>query len=360
MPPRAPRRALAVFALAATVATVNGSCGGDFDPPSALSSLRVLAVKVNPPYGQPGAEVNVEMLHYDGSPRSRRPDGSLRPIQILWLGGCHNPPSDQYTGCFESLGRALAGLTPADFLGGQASEVVGLGPTFKFTVPTNIADRPPPGDNAPAYGLSYLFFAACGGQLEQDASVSGNLPLRCVDPASGEVLGPDDFVIGYTPIYSYATITNANPVTTGLLFQGALDAVPPLSCANVLDCGEGQGCSPDGRCLPRVPPCTEEKLDDCPEYELRVEVTQPAEEDTASKIEGGDVFFESIWASYFSTDGRFTREAALVNDAQQGWVDEQETKWRAPNAPAGLVRFWAVVRDSRGGTDWQIRDILVE
>ncbi|HEU4534692.1 MAG TPA: hypothetical protein VFS00_11265, partial [Polyangiaceae bacterium] len=227
-------------------------------------------------------------------------------------------------------------------------------------VPPNVADRPAPGDDVPPYGLSYLFFAACGGLLEQDASVSGNLPLRCVDPETGEALGPDDFVIGYTPIYSYQDITNSNPATTGLLFQGALDVAPPLSCAGDATCGAGQGCAPDGRCLPRVPPCTAEALADCPEYELRVEVTPPAEVDAASRDEDGGVLYESIWASYFSTDGRFTRQAALVSDARQGWVDEQETKWRAPNAPAGLVRFWAVVRDSRGGTDWQIRDILVE
>jgi hypothetical protein len=209
--------------------------------------------------------------------------------------------------------------------------------------------------------LSYVFYAACGGRLEPDPGASSGLPLRCVDPETGAALGPDDFVTGYTPIYSYRELSNAPPVTTGLRFQGELDAQPALTCQFRNDCGEGFGCAIDGRCLPLVPPCTEESIDDCPEYELLVDVDPASVEiDEASRLEGGQTFQESVWSTYYSTDGRFTRQAALINDAQSGWVDEQETKWRAPNAPAGVVRFWAVVRDNRGGTSWQIRDILVD
>ncbi|HEU4403733.1 MAG TPA: hypothetical protein VFS43_00335 [Polyangiaceae bacterium] len=357
-PPARPRaRALAALALAAAA-----GCGGDFEPPSSLTTLRVLAIKVSPPYGKPGEPVQVEMLHYDGSPRSRGPDGRPRQVQILWLGGCHNPPSDQYAGCFEAIGQALAGLTPEDVAAGGASDVFGLGPAWGFTIPAEIVSRPPPGDGAPAYGLSYVFYVACGGRIEQDPGAQGGLPLRCVDPATGEPLGPDDFVTGYTPIYSYGEVSNAHPIATGLRFQGQLEAAPPLSCADAADCrAEGLGCAPDGRCLPKVPPCTAETLTDCPEYELLVDVDPAsAEVDEASRLEGGQIFQESIWANYYSTDGRFTRQATLINDAQEGWVEGQETTWQAPNAPAGVVRFWAVVRDNRGGASWQIRDILVE
>ncbi len=37
-------------------------CGPDFDPPSELHSLRVLAVEKDLPYAQPGATVNLQML----------------------------------------------------------------------------------------------------------------------------------------------------------------------------------------------------------------------------------------------------------------------------------------------------------
>jgi hypothetical protein len=347
-------------AVLAAIALAGAGCGGDFEPPSSLTSLRVLAVKASPPYGKAGEPVQVEMLYYDGSPRSRGPDGSPRPVQILWLGGCHNPPSDQYAGCLPALGEALSSLTPEDVAAGRATELFGLGPAWGFTLPESIVSRPPPGDGAPAYGLSYVFYAVCGGRIEQDPSAAVGLPLRCVDPATGEALGPEDFVTGYTPIYSYSDLSNAHPVTTGLRFQGELEG-PPVSCFDFRACGPGLGCAPDGRCLPAVPFCAEEALADCPEYELLVDVDPAsAEIDGASQVEGEQTFQENIWATYYSTDGRFTRQATLVNDAQAGWVEGQETAWRAPNAPAGVVRFWAVVRDNRGGASWQIRDILVE
>ena len=40
-------------------------CGPDFDPPSELHSLRVLAVQKDLPYAQPGQTVNLQMLWQD-------------------------------------------------------------------------------------------------------------------------------------------------------------------------------------------------------------------------------------------------------------------------------------------------------
>ena len=88
-----------------------------------------------------------------------------------------------------------------------------------------IADRPPPSDpTQPAYGLGYVFFAICAGEIKP-ISVANELdfPFGCFDEANNR-LGPDDFVAGYTSIYVYKpelAITNANPAVSGLVFRGA-------------------------------------------------------------------------------------------------------------------------------------------
>src|SRR5205809_478425 len=71
-------------------------CGPDFDPPSELHSLRVLAVQKDVPYAQPGETVNLQMLWQDSSLLA----GPDRKIQIAWSPGCFDPPGDLYYACF--------------------------------------------------------------------------------------------------------------------------------------------------------------------------------------------------------------------------------------------------------------------
>ncbi|HEX2670712.1 MAG TPA: hypothetical protein VHM25_07570, partial [Polyangiaceae bacterium] len=52
-------------------------CGPDFDPPSELHSLRVLAVQKDVPYAQPNSDVKLQMLWQDASALA----GPDRPIQ---------------------------------------------------------------------------------------------------------------------------------------------------------------------------------------------------------------------------------------------------------------------------------------
>src|SRR5262245_55679917 len=85
------------------------ACGPSFDPPSVVSSLRVLAVRPAPAFGRPGESVTLEMLYVDGAEREF---GELpRPIQVAWLAGCYNPESRLYFGCFTELSALAAGLS---------------------------------------------------------------------------------------------------------------------------------------------------------------------------------------------------------------------------------------------------------
>ena len=63
-------------------------CGPDFDPPSELHSLRVLAVQKDLPYAPPGATVNLQMLWQDASPLAGR------EVQVAWSPPCYDPPAD--------------------------------------------------------------------------------------------------------------------------------------------------------------------------------------------------------------------------------------------------------------------------
>ena len=66
------------------------ACSGPaYDEPSLVNGLRVLAVRPEPASGAPGETVTLEMLTVDGTPRAS--GEAPRPIELVWLGGCHNP-----------------------------------------------------------------------------------------------------------------------------------------------------------------------------------------------------------------------------------------------------------------------------
>ena len=91
-----------------------------------------------------------------------------------------------------------------------------------------------------------MFFAVCAGSIEPLSAGTGGgggaagpgrygevpgFPIGCFD-ASGQQLGADSFVPGYTQVYAFADgRTNHNPVVLGLAIAGAEvdagDAGPP-------------------------------------------------------------------------------------------------------------------------------------
>ena len=75
-------------------------CGPDFDPPSELHSLRVLAVQKDVPYAQPGQTVNLQMLWEDASVDVLS-GAEQRKVQIAWSAPCFDPDADLYYQCFK-------------------------------------------------------------------------------------------------------------------------------------------------------------------------------------------------------------------------------------------------------------------
>src|SRR5262249_13071880 len=134
---------------------------------------------------------------------------------IVWLGGCFDPPGDQYFACYEQLADLLQKAGDIDAL--AATGLAGRGPRFMLKLPEDIVSRrPEPADGAPWYGIAYVFFVACAGELRpvppEGTGAAGYFPIGCFSKKTGERLGADDFVPGFTQIYVFADgRPNTNP-----------------------------------------------------------------------------------------------------------------------------------------------------
>jgi hypothetical protein len=359
------RGVLAALAASVLSAPVIGSgCASAFSDPSQITSLRVLSVAIDKPYANPGDEVRFQMHYAD------RLFDSPRPVQILWLGGCFNPPGDAYYACYESLARSFESLTdtsvllkclartcdeptPPDCLIDSCDE-------FTLRLPDDLITSRPRPELPPYYGIGYVFFAVCAGTLgpistETEARASA-FPLGCFD-SEGNQLGADSFVPGYTQIYAFEDMrSNNNPVVSGI----SLDKKPMDE-------------NPDPAALPVVKACpiTEEERRvtgcnapdipaTCTQYELDVLVDSAvAEPDGDAQTTDGKPLREIVWVNYFVDAGELSGPIKLISDAVKGYQADHKATWTPPETP-GEATLWAVVRDSRGGSTILERHILVQ
>jgi hypothetical protein len=84
-----------------------------------------------------------------------------------------------------------------------------------------------------------------------------------------------------------------------------------------------------------------------------------AEVDPDSTGVDGQPLDEVVWVNYYAEAGEFDGAVRLVNDAAEGYVEEHATVWVPPEEP-GRYSLWAVVRDSRGGSQTLQRYVDVE
>jgi hypothetical protein len=169
--------------------------------------------------------------------------------------------------------------------------------------------------------------------------VTDRIPLDCVDTITGEPLGPSDFVLGFTTVYSYEGSVNQNPALETLTLDGV--SVPDPACE-----------PDDDTCLPKVRACGLENRQKCQAYRIEPRVTPASAE---RLVNGGEI----LWASYYASAGTFDTPTQLVNDRASGLVDDYSSTFRAPAQP-GRARIWVTVNDQRGGAVWQTFDLLVE
>src|SRR5687768_11963671 len=186
------------FCCLATLATLAAGCAPEFDRVSEIETLRILAVQKDKPYGNDGdpatpddGPVRLTMLWRDA------PEKAGRPIQLQWFSGCFNPPGDLFFSCFTPpLQFVPQPIVTCPDPSGQACNN-----GFTLEIPPDILDRPPSSDpTQPPYGLAYVFFALCAGELRfVTPQNERNFPYGCFD-ANDNRLGSDDFVAGYSAV----------------------------------------------------------------------------------------------------------------------------------------------------------------
>lgn len=341
-----PRR---FFFLALLVA-----CGArPFLPQSVVDNVRVLASKTDTPYALPGENVSVDLLVADG----RRT--KTRPLVVGWLPLlCVNPAADLYFACFAPQTRVLAATgalpipvdpdagapsatTPSlpagaldlgSLAGTDITDFLVPGERFSFAMPDDVVI--PHARSGTDYGLVFLFNIACAGRVRiapiDPAAGVQQMPLECVDE-NGQKLGADDYLVGFTRVYSYRDRRNGNPSISRILYQG-----------KPVDLGAGI----------TVPVCTESRRADCDTVELDVDApAESREEKTGETLIDGNVPREQVYAQYYSTSGIFTQDGRLLYDSASGLVPDRAAEF-IPPAGAGTGRIYVVVKDDRGGTSW--------
>jgi len=271
---------------------------------SSLGEARALAVIASPPEARPGTPVAYELLA--ASPRGRE----LAPA-TLWT-TCATPLAAVDTGsvspdCFTQPGPSLE-----EQAGSHAQATLPLDGCARF------GPDPPPGDARPrdpdASGGFYqplIVFMA-------DEAVIHLQRLLC-NPRSAPADLARDFAAAYVP--------NRNP------------SAPVLEQANgVLPAAVSSGASLDLRARWQPSDAEPYAWIDREALELRERR-------------------EALSVSWFATAGRL--ESDRSERAEGDPATEASNRWTAPPAP-GPVTFWAVLRDSRGGTSFVEASLRVE
>lgn len=357
--------ALAALTLALPIASSSG-CAGDWLPSDYVNGLRLFGVTADRPYALPGETVTFTMSYKDGYPTGER------PVQILWIGGCYNPPGDLYFGCFAQIGQAFQKLAeagppepgkppmlPPGLIQLKPDNIFSDANVFSTTLPEDIVSARPDPQGGPKYGLMYVFFAACAGQIKfvelDPGGKAGFLPFACFDPDTGARLPADSFVPGYSVVYSFEDgRENPNPEVANLLFDGEpmsenLDEIPVVkACPSTLEERRETGCFAG------------EPYAGCEQHEIDVDV-QPdiADLDPGEELDGKPLH-EAVWVDYLYDGGNFTGGGIrLISGVTEGYKPDHKTYWVAPNEP-GLYTIWASVRDTRGGSKILERNVRVE
>lgn len=323
-----------------------GVCGSSscapsgFESASIVNSVRILASSADQPYAMPGATVTLQVLAVDERPVK------AEPMTLYWLPFvCFNPPDDAYYACFSQFAGAVAasaadggaGPGTATDGGGPAggplplrvdiSPLLPTGPSFQFTMRSDVVATHPTQPSTIPYGLAIVFNVACAGHLEFLPPNPGNVqapPVGCFD-AQHNPLGPNDYVFGFSRVYAYEQLENQNPAIDHVDVEG--QSVDLQLGFQVSHCG-GNGCA-----------------------SVHIGPVVPASSQEADPVNKGK---EEIWAEFFTSIGALSNEARLLYNTTTGSVggpSVTDNQFQPPTAP-GDGTIWIVVHDNRGGASW--------
>jgi len=234
------------------------ACGSDFDPPSRVTKLRLLAVSADRPYARAGESIALASLAHD-------PLG--RTISWGWA-TCTSPPAATVMGC-------LAQLDPGSFVLGTESHTVTV----------------PPSTRMGAGAMLGVIVIACPGTLTQ---VPGGVPFRCNDGTRD--LATNEFEIGMKRVLLRAADRNENPRIDRVTFDGTD--------------------WPADR-IPEVGTCAEEKPADCADAH-RIEVRASRAESGVDEL--GTPFTEQLIVQYYATEGTFGSDVRTADSPETEWI----------------------------------------
>jgi hypothetical protein len=327
-----------------------------------ISTVRVLGVRSEPASVAPGQSSELEILCADG-----RPNVAGRPscnVEVAWFSGCTNPHGSDPYSCLAGYGAITSNLaSPISATAADArfDGYFGFGPKFTFLAPPTVLTQSTDVNGLPVrYGVSHVFFGVCAGSLFPRPPADRTVPLECRDPSSGQVLGQDRFVVGYTTIYSYDVVENENPVIATVEFDGSPIASDP--CTSDADCAASFGCR-SAVCVPRVPVC---RNGECREHRFEPRLTPDSYAIRSTAGDGVSIAVKNVWVRYYATGGHLSGLGALLERTDGGGQaaasddDSPATRWVPPADPDTDARIWAVVRDDRGGMAWAEQRVIVE
>jgi len=357
------------FAVLGILGAALGACGDETDRISELNSVRIVAVRADLPYAKPGATVTAQMLVVDGAPNAISSDGTPRKIGTLWMTGCSNPLGDLYYNCFPQLHEHLKSVSDEELQAAtdtKNTKLSGLGfqPTLKFEMPIDtISSRPQSSGISYPYGVTYLFYAACAGELRvnRGADTAKDYPVSCYKPDTEQALGPQDFEFGYYPVYAYEQLANEIPIVESLKFDAAGSNA---ACSSDSDCASTEACSSQSQCILRVQSCKNNQ--NCKGYGLAFTVDpKSVEKAVSARVSLERAPDETLWASYYSDFGQFEKDSRIIYDSTSGFTDSYNGLWspKLKDGQRGAPReaqIYIVIRDSRGGVTWMRQDVYVE
>lgn len=321
-----PMATLATFGVVASAAAALGGCGSEYDPPSLINKLRVIAVRAEPPVLRVDAPTTLTPLVV----------GVDEPLCFAWAFCPFAWPRDGAFECFDPRLQQAAGdgetatITPAHVFQSLAAapavfEELGLKLPEQVNNPQQAAQD---GASLETYVLFKVATrASLGGACPSDPQVW--LDQRCGDR--------DTCLQGYKRLVlaTKPEQVHTNPVLSRLEVnsvawpEGLTPTVAPYA-GDPDDAFFGLA----GGALPLTP------------------VWDPASRDKVPAGQGVAAKDESLLFSWFSTGGDFEK--------QRSYDEVPANAFLPPTSAAKPVRIWVVVRDGRNGVDWASREVVVQ
>lgn len=272
------------------------------DTPWRVGDAQILAVQLDPPEAAPGTDVAARVL-------VASKDGTVNDATVDWA-FCRTPkpPAENRTvndRCF-----------------GDGAEPAGAGPSIYVTLPPDgcalFGPETPPGDFRPRDPDS------TGGYYQPlRAQFEGHTTITLARISCNLRSAPTDVALELKARY----VKNTNPL---------IRSVEALVTETIVP-------------FDRIPAGSEVRFSVhwAPTDQERYVLYDPASRALSNATETLDV-------AWYTTGSALTPSRS-AGDAERA---SAETTWRAPNEPT-TVHFWAVLRDSRGGSDYTSWDAVV-